>query len=169
MFFNDRYCCDHADKPDAVFFLVGVGLASTSPIEYDTMVFLQELLRMENDSIASLSFGHLPVQDRALALQRTNHQETLADELFGMLIKSLPEDRHALVKAFEANAWPTLRGHLHRLYGATLYCGVPQLEATTKHLQIQIKADQSQQDIQSAFTEVLHAMDTLLELGQSKT
>lgn len=73
--------------------------------------------------------AELPNHDAGLALQRAAGRQEVADELFDVLVRSLPESRDALLEAWHAGDREALRSAAHRLRGAAAYCGVPRLEA----------------------------------------
>ena len=63
----------------------------------------------------------------------------LAEELFSMLIESLPDARHALSRHMERQALQPLLEEVHKLHGATRYCGVPALRQAAATLETALK------------------------------
>jgi two-component system, NarL family, sensor histidine kinase BarA len=76
--------------------------------------------------------GHnaqLPVLDHEEGLRLAAGKADLAADMLAMLLASLEADREAIRQAREANDNNALIERVHRLHGATRYCGVPQLRA----------------------------------------
>ncbi len=69
----------------------------------------------------------LPVLDLAEGLRLAAGKADLARDMLAMLLASLEADRIAIGHAREANDSQALIDRIHRLHGATRYCGVPQL------------------------------------------
>ncbi|WLQ11509.1 response regulator [Hahella aquimaris] len=65
----------------------------------------------------------------------------LAEELFSMLLENLPEERKSIESAWEQRDRAELLERVHRLHGATRYCGVPLLRNAAAELEGQIKRD----------------------------
>lgn len=63
----------------------------------------------------------------------------LAADMLGMLLASLDADRQAIRQALEADDRATLLERVHRLHGATRYCGVPQLRAACQRSETLLK------------------------------
>lgn len=87
----------------------------------------------------------------------SNGKESLARELLNLLIESLPSDRAYLQQAREQRDRPALLERIHRLHGATQYCGVPQLRAICKTCETQIKNNVTHLD------PALDALDAAIE------
>jgi two-component system sensor histidine kinase BarA len=84
---------------------------------------------------ADTAEADLPNHDTRTALQRAAGRQEVADELFAVLVRSLPESRDALLRAWRAGDREALRSAAHRLRGAAAYCGVPRLEAAVAALE----------------------------------
>ena len=63
------------------------------------------------------------VFDEDLARRRAGGRQSLADEMLKMLLDSLSEDRPAISSAFDSGDQETLLERVHKLHGATRYCG----------------------------------------------
>lgn len=79
------------------------------------------------------------ILDPAEGLQLAAGKADLAAEMLGMLLDSLPEDRQIIQQARANQAHDTLLERVHRLHGATRYCGVPQLRAACQHSETLLK------------------------------
>lgn len=84
----------------------------------------------------------MPVFDRELALQRAGGSQDLAEELFSMLLKDLPDFRKRIETAYSTNNVRLLLEIVHKLNGAATYCGVPALKAAAHQSETALKQGQ---------------------------
>ncbi|MGA6105311.1 ATP-binding protein [Pseudomonas solani] len=63
----------------------------------------------------------------------------LAADMLAMLLASLAADRQAIRQALDSDDHATLLERVHRLHGATRYCGVPQLRAACQRSETLLK------------------------------
>ena len=82
---------------------------------------------------------NLEVFDANLARRRAGGRESLANEMLTMLLDSLVSDRPAISAAFDSGDDDTLLEKVHKLHGATRYCGTPRLEHAAKSLEEALK------------------------------
>ncbi len=85
------------------------------------------------------------VFDTAIALRHANNKADLAIDMFRMLLDSLVVDMPAIMDAWEEEDMEQLLERVHRVHGATRYCGVPCLRNTLEKLETALKAGQSTQ------------------------
>jgi two-component system sensor histidine kinase BarA len=90
--------------------------------------------------------GELLVLDHEEGLRLAAGKADLAADMLAMLLASLEADREAIRQASEANDHNALIERVHRLHGATRYCGVPQLRAACQRSETLLK----QQDPKAA-------------------
>lgn len=83
--------------------------------------------------------------DTTTALRHANHKAALAIDMFHMLLDSLALDMPAIMDAWEEEDMEQLLERVHRVHGATRYCGVPCLRNTLEKLETALKAGQSTQ------------------------
>ncbi|MZR62190.1 response regulator [Alcanivorax sp. DP30] len=83
--------------------------------------------------------SNLEVFDAALARRRAGGREALANEMLTMLLDSLSHDRPAISAAFDGGDDDALLEKVHKLHGATRYCGTPRLEHAAKALEEALK------------------------------
>jgi two-component system sensor histidine kinase BarA len=83
----------------------------------------------------------LAVLDPDEALELAGGKADLADDMLSMLLASLDAEQSALRMARAANDRSQLAERVHRLLGATRYCGVPQLRAACQQCEILLKQD----------------------------
>lgn len=81
----------------------------------------------------------LLVLDPAEGLRLAAGKADLAADMLAMLLASLAADREAIRQAREADDHGALIERVHRLHGATRYCGVPQLRAACQRSETLLK------------------------------
>ena len=109
--------------------------------------------------------GSLPMRDRELALSITGGDDRLADRMFGLLLRQLPEDLQRLDQWCREEDWEALRTGAHKLHGSTMYCGVPALNRTVHNLELASRSRDTKM-IERAL-EVLHReVDRLMAAGE---
>ncbi|MFJ4068357.1 response regulator [Pseudomonas sp. NPDC089996] len=86
----------------------------------------------------------LPVLDPDEGLRLAAGKQDLAADMLAMLLASLESDRQAIRAAREADDQATLIEQVHRLNGASRYCGVPQLRAACQRSETLLKQDSPQ-------------------------
>ena len=88
----------------------------------------------------SLNTGRaLGVLDSEEGLRLAAGKADLAADMLSMLLAGLPADRQAIHQAREAGDRNALIERVHRLHGATRYCGVPQLRAACQRSETLLK------------------------------
>ncbi|VVP18008.1 response regulator [Pseudomonas fluorescens] len=88
--------------------------------------------------------GHdLQVLDPEEGLRLAAGKADLAADMLAMLLASLEADREAIRTARESNDQNALIERVHRLHGATRYCGVPQLRAACQRSETLLKQQDS--------------------------
>ena len=99
------------------------------------------------------------------AIEQAGGNPDLAKELFTMLLKDLPEQKHKLNQAFEESDSQALWDHAHKIHGSTAYCGVPALQKAAKVLEDAIKAKTN--NLTDQIQAVNKAIDELLLDGET--
>ncbi|QZI72277.1 response regulator [Pseudomonas protegens] len=101
----------------------------------------------------------LQVLDQDEGLRLAAGKADLAADMLAMLLASLEADREAINAARAANDHSALIERVHRLHGATRYCGVPQLRAACQRSETLLK----QEDVKAfaALDELDHAISRL--------
>lgn len=101
--------------------------------------------------------------DIPLAIEQAGGNPELAKELFTMLLKELPDQKHKLNQAFKEGDEQGLWDHAHKIYGSTAYCGVPALQKAARELEEAIK--QSDGDLEDKIKIVNIIIEELLVIG----
>ncbi|RRV06929.1 response regulator [Pseudomonas sp. v388] len=86
------------------------------------------------------------VLDHEEGLRLAAGKADLATDMLAMLLASLDADREAIRTARAAQDIQGLIERVHRLHGATRYCGVPQLRAACQRAETLLKQDAPQTD-----------------------
>ncbi|HAL66582.1 MAG TPA: hybrid sensor histidine kinase/response regulator, partial [Pseudomonas sp.] len=81
------------------------------------------------------------VLDHDEGLRLAAGKADLAADMLSMLLASLEDDRAAIRDARQAHDRRTLIEQVHRLNGASRYCGVPQLRAACQRSETLLKQD----------------------------
>lgn len=102
--------------------------------------------------------------DRDQALEQAGGSESLARELFGMLLDDLPVLRQQLQQAIADDRPDAMWDHAHKLYGSTVYCGVPALREAARAMEECIK-QQNKAELPACFAQLAAEIERLLEQG----
>ncbi|WP_025127000.1 response regulator [Pseudomonas sp. PH1b] len=101
----------------------------------------------------------LQVLDQEEGLRLAAGKADLAADMLAMLLASLEADREAINAARAANDHSALIERVHRLHGATRYCGVPQLRAACQRSETLLKQEDAKAF--AALDELDHAIGRL--------
>ncbi|AGL86279.1 sensor protein GacS [Pseudomonas protegens CHA0] len=101
----------------------------------------------------------LQVLDQDEGLRLAAGKADLAADMLAMLLASLDADREAIKAARAANDQNALIERVHRLHGATRYCGVPQLRAACQRSETLLKQEDAKAF--AALDELDHAIGRL--------
>jgi|LakMenE18May11ns_1017448.scaffolds.fasta_scaffold8385268_1 two-component system sensor histidine kinase BarA len=90
---------------------------------------------MRNEVIAD----HNPSIDWQLSIKLANNNKELAKDLLEMFINDLPKASQAIHSAFSQKQYVELLNQVHRLHGASCYCGVTRLKAILTKMEFAVK------------------------------
>ncbi|MHA7809976.1 MAG: ATP-binding protein [Marinobacter adhaerens] len=93
------------------------------------------------------------------SIQLAAGKADLAEELFSMLLEQVHVDRGRISELWASHSMDGLLECVHKLHGATRYCGVPELRAAANHLETAIKC--SAPDLEHQKDQLLSAMERL--------
>lgn len=85
------------------------------------------------------------VFDATAALRHANRKLDLAEDMFTMLLDSLSKDMQVVMEAWEEENLELLLEKVHRIHGATRYCGVPCLRNTLERFETALKSGLSKE------------------------
>jgi two-component system sensor histidine kinase BarA len=94
------------------------------------------------------------------SIQLAAGKADLAEELFSMLLEQLITDRDKLSRLWAAGNTEALIDCVHKLHGATRYCGVPELRTAANRLETGLK--RTEPDLEGLLEQLLAAIDRLL-------
>ncbi|HHM7255605.1 TPA: response regulator [Pseudomonas aeruginosa] len=122
-------------------------------------------------SLASMSrapqLGQLSVLDPEEGLRLAAGKADLAADMLAMLLASLAADRQAIRQARDNDDRTALLERIHRLHGATRYCGVPQLRAACQTSETLLK--QNDPAAAAALDELDKAIEALADTASATT
>lgn len=78
--------------------------------------------------------------DWSLCLTLANNKPNLAKEMLTMFVEELPKARFDINQAYQAQDYRNLHMNVHRLHGASCYCGVPKLKSILVALESKTKS-----------------------------
>ncbi|MCK0537695.1 response regulator [Alcanivorax quisquiliarum] len=111
---------------------------------------------------AAIPEDEAPTFDATLALQRAGGRTALAAEMHNMLLASLAQDGPRIRALAAQQDKPALLEAVHKLHGATRYCGAVRLEQATGSLEEQLKTGATDADIQAGTQRLLDEIEQLL-------
>ena len=112
----------------------------------------------EHAPLSSAQPPSLSVLDHEEGLRLAAGKADLAADMLDMLLAGLPGDRQAIRQARESGERTSLIERVHRLHGATRYCGVPQLRAACQRSETLLKQNDP------AAQQALDELDAAIEL-----
>ncbi len=154
-----------------IFISAGIDDILTKPVNEEHLFKLISKLVTKNQSrpIASPSQG-IDIK-YSLNCANTNKptkskKENLTQELYEMLLKELPVFQDALKKTFVSGDFESLGSHVHKLHGATSYCGVPGLKSAVQKLERATRQGNTK-EIEENLKRVNSKIDQILNLDSA--
>lgn len=99
--------------------------------------------------------------DWQLAVKLANNRPELAKDLLELLVTELPQSQKEINHAYESADFSLLQRLVHKLHGATCYCGVPRLKEIAAKLEAKLKTHEKP-DIQALVTEINQEIEQIL-------
>ena len=91
------------------------------------------------DSLDIEDLQRLPVVDLVSGLEKASGKLGLARDMFSMLMDTLENDQSQINALYQQGDYKALLEQVHRLHGATHYCGVPRIQQTARHTESLLK------------------------------
>ena len=110
--------------------------------------------------------GEAPVLDPELALRRVGGRQALAEEMFTMLQASLDQDAPGINAVAESGDREALLERVHKLHGATRYCGTPRLEQAAGELEEALKQTVPDQGLEPLVAVLLAEIENVRREGR---
>ncbi len=104
---------------------------------------------------------HGPV-DKDEGVRLAGGRKELAEELLDMLLRDLEDNARELRMLHHQQQFVHLLEAVHKLHGATRYCGVPQLRQSCQELEVLLKQTESLEESNEAFEELIAEINRLL-------
>lgn len=104
------------------------------------------------------------VLDIKQSITAANGNVSLAKELFTMLLDDLSQRFHQIETSHNEQKLELLAEHVHKLYGATAYCIVPQLREQTSVLEDKLR-EKDYTKIDGLVTSVLNEIQNVIDAG----
>ncbi|WP_370315413.1 ATP-binding protein [Thalassolituus sp.] len=99
------------------------------------------------------------------ALHHANQNMGLAVDMFGMLLDNMQDDKEKILTLWEMESLDELLEAVHRLHGATRYCGVPALRIALDKFETLLKANKAT-EFPQALRAVIGQIDALAQWAQ---
>jgi len=91
------------------------------------------------DTLDLEDLQRLPVVDLVSGLEKASGKLGLARDMFAMLMDTLENDQSQINALYQQGDYKALLEQVHRLHGATHYCGVPRIQQTARHTESLLK------------------------------
>lgn len=95
--------------------------------------------------------------DIALCIKLAAGKNDLAEELFSMLLEHLVSDIEAIQTHYEDGDHDALLERVHKLHGATRYCGVPELQEAAERMETTLKRKSG--DLEGRYEDLIEAIE----------
>ncbi|MGI0115929.1 two-component sensor histidine kinase BarA [Zooshikella sp. RANM57] len=107
------------------------------------------------------------IVDIAQGIKLAGGKEDLAQDMLNMLLAGLEQDRDEIRSLYREKNWDKLLEQVHRLHGATRYCGVPLLRQACHDMESILKAAENNKEerrkVASAMEELIEQTEQLLQ------
>lgn len=107
-----------------------------------------------------------PAIDWQLSLKLAMGKADLAEEMLSMFMAELPKAQALIENAYQTQQWSELQMQVHKLHGATCYCGVPQLKSIVAKFETLLKCN-NKTDIHDLYEQTNAEMARILKTYQS--
>ncbi|MGL4640775.1 two-component sensor histidine kinase BarA [Shewanella sp.] len=116
-----------------------------------------------NRWIARPKFTHFDLHtlNWELCLTQANHKSDLALEMLRMLLDSLPQTVESIQQSLNQHDPQTLLSTIHKLHGASCYCGVPTTQRLCQEIETALKRQSRVADLEP---EILELLDELTKV-----
>jgi len=109
----------------------------------------------------------LQIIDWQLSLKAANNKESLARDMLSMLVDSFSDAKEQMEQALKDGDEMRLKEQVHKLHGATAYCGVPQLKNSAHVYETHLKLQGLDENVQYIHADFILAIDAVA--GEAKS
>lgn len=103
--------------------------------------------------------------DAAYAMRLANNKVDLAIDMFNMLLDSLTDDLQGIESMWKNHQQEPLLQHIHKIHGATRYCGIPCLMNTLEKLETALK-NSEMDECEELYNKTITSINSLQEWAQ---
>ena len=126
----------------------------------DCKEITQGIRALTRESRPNLEAGS-EIVDIEEGIHLCNGNEELAREFLEKLVSRLPDEKSELLLLLQGEDWESLSSAIHKLHGATQYCGVPGLRKAAHDAEHAIKTFSDDKEL--AVEKLVKAMATLID------
>ncbi|MFL0797028.1 MAG: response regulator [Cellvibrionaceae bacterium] len=90
----------------------------------------------------------------------------LATEMLNMLVNNLLKDKEDIDVHYKGEQWEELEDKVHKLHGATCYCGLPQLKQACQLYEGELQQGNYDHRLEPLHEKLMDVMDALLEWAE---
>ncbi len=109
-----------------------------------------------------------PTLDWNLAIRLAGGKPKLAREMLSMLLEDLPGEQVQINRAYADKRFEDMEAYVHKLHGATCYCGTVELRKATQHLEKTLKTDETRESLKEALDNFNRAVERVLQSAQKE-
>ncbi|MDE1460434.1 response regulator [Spartinivicinus poritis] len=107
------------------------------------------------------------VVDLTEGIKLAGGKEDLANDMLSMLFENLKNEQEQIRALYRNKQWPRLLEVVHKLHGATRYCGVPLLRNACNNMETILKASEKNKEerrkVAGAMEELIEQIEQLLD------
>ena len=80
-----------------------------------------------------------PIIDWELGIRLAGNKRDLAEDLLALFISKLAEELNTIKSLHQSENYPELTQRVHKLHGASCYCGIPRIKRVLAQLETELK------------------------------
>ena len=103
-----------------------------------------------------------------ICLKIANNDKTIAKKLISMFMKDLPSSQQEINTSFKNNDIVSLKKQIHKLLGASAYCGAEDIQTTLNALSVSIE-DNNKAGIEKAIKLLNENIRTIMDFYREDT
>ena len=109
----------------------------------------------------NLDWNTLPIIDWELGMRLAGNQSDLAEDMIAMLKKTLPDEFAEIKNHAALRNYNDLLRCVHKLHGAASYCGTPRLKALLAVIEMRLKHESKENEIDGLIVELDSVVDAV--------
>ncbi len=116
-------------------------------------------------SLSMKKNGTLPVVDWEQAASQHQDAGKLSEDIVSLFAEILPAEKTQLISAYRSQDMKRVRDLLHKMEGACAYCPAPRLQRAVKSLNLAVKDDILDSEMDILFESLLREIDLVVEVA----